>query len=176
MTRRIAILIFGTLLLATNSVPGSSRRYVVTPRLSWDEFVPYLKSQIVPGFQKGRFEVLVCESAADKTMVTPFDDKSGDFAKVLLFEALMTEKKFGDRISRLTDTFRERLGGSGPDDLRRIRENYWGEFFGDTSLTKTLRSRFDAAIRDGRLRCRMCEQDPSFKPLGMEDRHGVQSD
>jgi hypothetical protein len=158
--------------------PG--KRFVSTPEASWDDMLPYVRSHVVPWLTNDEFHVYVCTEQVLREVVQFYDDVLGDFAKVLLFQGLKTDSNVElfqglktdsnveEAISRATDRFRAGLDNLDEDDRTRYRELFWRQLVQSDGFVSGLQELYEKARNKGKLRCSLCEKDPTFDPAGLQ--------
>ena len=161
-------LLVGGLLVALQPAV-SAKIYVAVPEVEWTDVVPYVRANIVPELSGDRFEVYVCPAHTDRSIAEPFDEELSDFARILITESLKHDGRFEKAIERATDRFRERVPSLTTDQRREFKALYWQSLTSSTDVLSRLGSRFEKAKAEHRLRCWLCEHDPSYAPAA--ERH-----
>ena len=161
------LLVFG--LLFTLCLEASAKIYVAVPEVEWTALVPYVRANIVAELTGDEFEAYVCPAHTDRTVIEPFDEDLSDFTRVLITEAIRHDAKFDDALHRATQRFRERVPKLTADERRDFRALYWESLISTTDVLSRLSGRFDKAKAKSRLRCWLCEQDPSYAPAAERD-------
>lgn len=163
--RQFAVLVAGLLALAQ---PCQARHaFVDAPSVPWDEFAPYVHANVAPYVRGEEFFVMVCSGAAIQSVAEPFDERLSDFAKVLLLQRAQSDPRFATAMRTITDGVRARLIQLTAPEREQYRSMFWAALDGDPYIASTLRADYERAQRRGRVRCRVCEQDPSFSPVGL---------
>ena len=164
--RRAALppLLIAVLCVGGVQAGSGHKRYVAVPDVEWVEILPYLRAHIVAYLHEDQFDVYVCADRVDRSVVQPYDEPLSDFVKVLLHESIQSDRAVRKALEVTTDGFRARLPELTPDERKRYRDVYWGTLRRSSSFFDGLRSGFEQAVRQGRVRCRGCEQDPAFAP------------
>ena len=145
----------------------AQRVHVDAPKVRWAKFKPYVHANIAPYLKEQEFSVYVCEGATCTFVAEPFDKTLSDFAKVLLLQRAMGDEKFATAVHEITEAFRARLPGLTPSERERYREIFWASLDADPYITSTIREDYQRARKSGRVRCYICELDPTFKPEGL---------
>jgi len=158
------LLVFG--LLAAFHATVHAKIYVAVPETDWTTVVPYVRANILAELNGDRFEVYVCPAHTDRSVVDPFDEVLSDFARVLITETMRHDAKVVEAIDGATRRFRERLPKLTADERRDYRLLYWQSLTWSTDVLSRLATRFEKAKAQNRLRCWVCEQDPSYAPAG----------
>ena len=148
------------------SMPG--KRYVSTPDVSWDEILPYIQSHVVPWLVDNEFQVYVCSEQVLRGVVTPYDDTLGSFAKVLLFEGLKNDSRIETALREATERFRAQLDTLDRSERATYRDVFWNKLVKREGFLPRLEAQFEKAKTKGRLRCSICESDPSFTAAGLQ--------
>ena len=154
--------------LFASPAPAGAKQFVMTPTVAWEALVPYIRSHVVPQIEEGEFHVYVCATQVDRDVVTPYDEVLGDFAKVLLFDGLRHDRRIERAVATTTEEFRDGLGALDEAQRMSFREVFWNDLAVHPEFLPRLRARFEIARRDGRVRCWMCEHEPSFRPRGLQ--------
>ena len=165
---KAGIIRLGMISLAMSAMGGTAGRQhdVRVPNVSWDQIRPYVRAHVVAEFRDGALEVYVCAGRVDRTAVTPYDDVLGDLTKVLLFQALLESPEVQRAVSASSDHVRAWAKTATAAQRREVGE-VLREEPGSSNLLPELRGRFTRAEKKGRIRCRVCEEEPSFRPRGM---------
>lgn len=143
---------------------AASKIWIATPDASWEQLLPYVRANIVPGLQGDEFHVWVCEDATDRTVITPYDDALSDFTKVLTFETLARDRKLYDELEALTDAFRRTVPSMSAEERARYKERFWDSLAASPIVLPTLRNAYAAAASRGAVRCHACEKEPEYAP------------
>jgi hypothetical protein len=141
-----------------------AKSYVAVPEVDWEDLVPYVRANIVPELNDTCFDVFVCPDHTNRSVATPFDEALSDFTRVLITQSMRTDSKVSDAVASATEEFRRRVPKLEEGDRASYRELFWQSLSESTSLLQRLKSAFLAAQGAGRLRCWLCEKDPSYAP------------
>jgi hypothetical protein len=158
-------------LVAFAHVAQAAKTFVVTPDVTWDQMLPYVRANIVPQLSGNEFHVFVCQDQTDRTVITPFDDALGDFAKILVTQAMKTEPKVSDAIGAVTEQFRQRVSTFDAETRGRYGNLFWRALQDDPTVLPTIRTLFSSARDAKKLRCWLCEHDSTFAPRATRVPH-----
>jgi hypothetical protein len=160
--RRLVVLLAGFGLQVSVAVAKS---YVATPTVEWETLVPYVRANIVPELNGDDFQVFVCPAHTDRTVATPFDEALADFTRVLITQGIRNDRKLSAAVEAAAQEFRKRLPMLGAAERAAYRDLFWQSLSESADILPRLRSLFQAARAEGRLRCWLCDKEGEFAPL-----------
>jgi hypothetical protein len=167
MFRPIHSALLATVVLsAANLTLSNEKKFLIVPRVEWRSLLPYIESHVVAQLDGAEFHVFVCTDRVREDLIQPYDQRLGDYAKVLLWEGMRTDRRIERSIVEATEEIRKRI----PDLSERGRypELFWQALIARKGFLPRLRQVFESSQREGRLRCWMCEKDPQYQPHGLQ--------
>jgi hypothetical protein len=141
-----------------------AKTYVTVPAVEWEALVPYVRANIVAELQGDEFAVYVCPAHTDRSAVTPFDEALSDFTRVLITQSMRHDPGLEDAIAAATEGFRTRVPGLTQAERAQYRSLFWQSLSSSSEVLPRLEAQFRAAKAKGRLRCWLCEKEPSYAP------------
>ena len=163
-SRRIAV---AGIALWSLRADGAAKRYVKAPEVSFADLIPYMRARIVPQLSGAEFSLFLCSGAIDRTVVAHYDEALGEFAYILVYETLRERRGVRNAAEKEADSFRSRLPGLTAEDRARYRDIVREELESDPAFMKPIEAAFAKAQSEGKIRCSVCEHDPSFRPPGV---------
>jgi len=158
----LGIVVFG----AAHLTPAKEKQFLVVPSVEWQSLLPYIESHVVAQLHGTEFHVFVCTDRVREDLIQPYDHRLGDYAKVLLWEGMRTDRKVERSIGEATEEFRKRIPDLSEDERGSYPELFWQALVARDGFLPRLRRVFEASQREGRLRCWMCEKDSQYRPHG----------
>lgn len=155
----VAILAVVAATIAVGLAPvHAARRYVLAPQVSWEEILPYLQSNVGVFIHDQVLEVVVCTESQDRTGVIPYATDLGEYARLILFEALRRSGRMDHAIEEVVVRFRTVLPTLSVGEKHDLPHQLWKTLVNDLRFIGPVREAFDRAKKAGRLRCRLCEK------------------
>jgi hypothetical protein len=146
---------------------AATRTYLAVPNVEWDEFEPYVRANIVAFLNDKKFQVVIYSGQTDRSVVGSYDESVGDFTKVLLYQMAIDDNRFHRGIGKLATEFRQRIPSLASGERANFRELFWQLLKSAPDVLPRVRRALTSAHKHGRLRCWVCEKEPTLYPAAV---------
>ena len=163
-----AAIVFVAILSVVDHAAAGEKKFLVVPQITWKELLPYIESHVVTELDKSEFNVFVCADRVLEDRVTSYDQELGDFAKVLIWEGMRSDRKIETSIGRATEEFRRRIPQLSESEVEKHQQLFWQDLVASADFLPRLQRLFESSERRGRLRCWMCEKNEEYRPRGLK--------